>query len=131
MEKQTEFIHKGFTQIGDFRVFTFERMNPEGTIALFAVKANLTLSRRYGIPLQALPLLCKAVLKANQDTAQRRFEFSEDDMKAYAKGVNVSEPRKPVRTGRQYNPDGTARIKTLATDPPRERPVGFFQLQNR
>lgn len=131
MEKKNEYIHKGFSQEGDFRVFRFERLNPEGTLARFTIRANMPLSRRYGISLQELPLLCKAVLEASPNDGQRLFEFTEESMCLHAKSIKVPEPRKPTRSGRTFNPDGTARVKTIETDPPRERPVGFPAWPNR
>ena len=61
-----QFILTGFTQDLAFRVFAFERMGLDRVRTKYVVKADLSLSRRYGIPLQELPLLCRNLLSRSE-----------------------------------------------------------------
>jgi hypothetical protein len=50
------------------------------------VKADLGLSRRYGIQMQELPLLCRNLLERSDNEAETHtFTFSENDMCLHAK----------------------------------------------
>jgi hypothetical protein len=65
-----QFILIGFTQDLGFRVFAFEGMGKDQIRTGFLVKADLALTRRYGIPLQELPLMCRELLERRK--ARRR-----------------------------------------------------------
>ena len=80
------FILTGFTQDTGFRVFTFEGVGPDQTRTGFSVGADLALSRRYGIRMQELPLLCREFLERCSEGEQARtFTFTEAEMLVYAK----------------------------------------------
>jgi hypothetical protein len=52
---------------------------------MFTVRANLALSRQYGIQLQELPLLCRAVLERTVDGEEKRsFAYDEEQMRVHA-----------------------------------------------
>ncbi len=57
-----QFVLVGFTHDMGFRVFAFECMGEDRTWTKCSVRADLALTRRYGIPVQELPLLCRSVL---------------------------------------------------------------------
>lgn len=79
------FVLSGFKQEGEFRVFSFEGINSEKVRSAFSVRINLSLSRRYGIRLQDLPLLCRGLLEKGGETpASRAVTFSESDMSEYS-----------------------------------------------
>jgi hypothetical protein len=81
-----QFILTGFTQELAFRVFAFERMGLDRIRTKYAVKADLALVRRYGIPVQELPLLCRNLLdRRDEGEAAHTLTFTEDDMCLHAK----------------------------------------------
>ena len=88
---KTQFILKGFSQVKGFRVFAFESITADRTRTSLTVRTNLALTRRYGIRLQELPLLCRAVLERREGEQQRAFTFTEGDMRLHADGVRARE----------------------------------------
>lgn len=80
-----QFVLSGFKQDVGFRVFNFESTNAAGAKLQFAVKADLALARKYGIQMQALPLLCWGLLEHNQNESERTFTYGEDEMCLYAR----------------------------------------------
>lgn len=101
--QKTQYILNGFSQIGEFRVFAFERISADWSRLGFTVRTNLALTRRYGIRLQELPLLCRTVLEQRPEgETQREFAFTEEDMclhtsEAAARAVEAKKRRKPPR----------------------------------
>jgi len=66
-------------------VFAFARIEEDRTRTEFTVRADLALSRRYLIPMQELPLLCRNFLARREDLGNSRTViFSEDEMRLYA-----------------------------------------------
>lgn len=101
----TQYLLKGFRQEREFRVFVFDVVEADSTRSEFTVKADLALSRQYGIRLQELPLLCRCMLE-RRDTGEalRAYTCSEKEMSAYAnlEGARLEAarakraPRRPV-----------------------------------
>ena len=80
-----QFVLTGFTQDREFRVFAFEGIAADRVRIAFTVRADLDLSRRYGIRLQELPLICREVLEHREEGEQRRaLTFTEDAMRIHA-----------------------------------------------
>ncbi len=80
-----QFMLTGFKQDIEFRVFSFET-SPVGAPKLqFTVRADLSLARRYGIQMQALPLLCWELLERNESSLESSFTYSEEEMCRYAR----------------------------------------------
>lgn len=99
---KTQFILRGFSEVKGSRVFVFEGIAPDRTRLAFTVRANLAMTRRYGIRLQELPLLCRAVLEQHhEDEENRAFTYTEDDMSIHADDAAAREraakQRKPPR----------------------------------
>jgi hypothetical protein len=97
-----QFLLTGFSQDMGFRVFAFERIAEDRTRTPFTVKTDLALTRRYGIRLQELPLLCRAVLeRPHEDGEKRAFAYAEEDMRVYADCAAAREEaakhRRPMR----------------------------------
>jgi hypothetical protein len=83
-----QFVLEGFTEVQGSRVFTFEGVASDRTRTALTVKADLTLVRKYGIRLQELPLLCRAVAERNYLGGKKRtFAYTEDEMQQYAAGA--------------------------------------------
>jgi hypothetical protein len=81
-----QFILTGFTQDLAFRVFAFERLGSDRVRTKMTVKADLAMTRRYGIQMQELPLLCRNLLERSDSGAETHaLTFSEDDMCLHAK----------------------------------------------
>jgi hypothetical protein len=79
------FILTGFTQDTGFRVFAFQGVGANGTRLEYTVKADLGLSRSYGIRLQELPLLCRGLLDRLAEGAEARtVTFTEEGMRLHA-----------------------------------------------
>jgi hypothetical protein len=78
------FILTGFTQEMGVRVFTFERVGADRQRTTHCVKADLALIRRYAIPVQELPLLCRNLLEHDDSHESGTVTFSEQDMRLYA-----------------------------------------------
>ena len=101
-EPKTQFVLKGFSQELGSRVFEFEGVEADRSRSVFTVTADLAASRRYGIQLQDLPLLCRAVLERDHaDTEQRAFCYTEADMRVHANQATAraeaAKQRKPAR----------------------------------
>jgi hypothetical protein len=80
-----QFVLTGFKQDLGFRVFAFSRVEADRTRTEYTVRADLTLSRKYLIPMQELPLLCRNRLARSLDLDQSSsVTFSEEDMRLYA-----------------------------------------------
>lgn len=80
-----QFVFKGFSQSAGIRVFAFESIGADATRSTFTVKTDLALTRTFGIRLQELPLLCRAVLERNCTGVEKRnFVYTEEDMGRYA-----------------------------------------------
>jgi hypothetical protein len=78
------FVLNGFSEDSGFRVFTFDGI-PADRLQLvrmpFTVRIDLALSRKHGIRLQELPLLCRSVLeRGDGDPDKRSFTYTEEDM---------------------------------------------------
>lgn len=91
----------GFSQDMGFRVFAFECVGEDKVRASFQVRADLLLARKYGIPMQELPLLCRRILERRQvGDQQRMYTFTEADMcvQADLRAEKIaSQKRKPPR----------------------------------
>jgi hypothetical protein len=80
-----QFVLKGFRQAAGVRTFEFEGVDTDKSRSVYTVTADLALSRRYGIALQDLPLLCKGVLECRDETgAIHTFAYTEAAMSTYA-----------------------------------------------
>jgi hypothetical protein len=82
--KSMQFILTGFTQDRGFRVFAFEGIAADRVQTQFTVRADLVLSRQYGIRLQELPLMCRAVLEGREEGDQENaMTFCEEAMRLH------------------------------------------------
>jgi hypothetical protein len=80
-----QFILTGFTQDREFRVFAFEGIAADRVRTPFTVRADLALSRTYGIRLQELPLMCRAILEHREEgEEQSSLTFTEEAMRLHA-----------------------------------------------
>jgi len=106
-----QFILTGFTQDTGFRVFAFEGVAVGQIRTVFTVRADLALSRRYGIAMQELPLLCRSLLDRQEESSENdavtehALTFTEDEMRACADkraadralaALKRKAPRRPV-----------------------------------
>jgi hypothetical protein len=101
-----QFILTGFTQDTGYRVFAFEGVVVGQIRTVFTVRADLALSRRYGIAMQELPLLCRSLLDRQDEGGENHaLIFSEEEMRAWADkraadralaALKKKAPRRPV-----------------------------------
>jgi hypothetical protein len=102
-----QFIITGFTQDREFRVYAFEGITPNRVRIPFTVRADLALSRRYGIRQQELPLMCRAVLEERQEgDRENALTFSEEAMRLHeanciAARALAAQKKKAGGTGRR------------------------------
>lgn len=92
--QQMQFTLTGFTQDTGCRVFAYEGTGEDRVRIKFTVRADLALSRKYGIRLQELPLMCLGILErssagdeatgAEPAPAERSLTFTEAAMIHYA-----------------------------------------------
>ena len=75
-----QFILTGFTQDVGFRVFAFEGVAVGQIRTVFTVRADLALSRRYGIAMQELPLLCRSLLDRQDESIAETSEAAPSDL---------------------------------------------------
>ena len=119
-----QFILTGFTHDTKFRIFAFERIGDDKLRTMFAVRADLALTRRYSIRVQELPLLCRALLERNDcGQGKRAFTFTEADMSLHEKGCIAARRAASRKTPRRFprstigaawrNPQAQAETKTL------------------
>jgi hypothetical protein len=105
-----QFTLMGFHQETAFRVFAFTGVAEDRSRTSFTVRADLALSRRYGIQLQELPLLCVALLERSEH-ADLNIIFTEDDMRLHASDRSVAkeeaERRRASRRPKLFNRPGT------------------------
>lgn len=112
-----QFILTGFTQDREFRVFAFEGIAADRVRTPFTVRADLSLSRTYGIRLQELPLMCRGILEhreegVEQGITQNALTFTEDAMRLHAsnclaaRALAAAKKKAPRRPGNETN--GTA-----------------------
>ena len=89
-----QFTLTGFTQDSGCRVFAYDGVGEDRVRIRFTVSADLALSRKYGIRLQELPLMCLEILErisamdelngADPAATLRTLSFTEDAMIRYA-----------------------------------------------
>jgi hypothetical protein len=78
------FVLTGFSHNTGSRVFAFEGIAADFTRITFSVSADVELSRRHGIRVQELPLICLRILEQHDTGEQERnLTFAEEDMRAY------------------------------------------------
>ncbi len=97
-----QFTLTGFSQVKEFRVFTFEGVAADRSRSAFTVRTDLALARQYAIRIQELPLLCRAVLERHEGDQIHALTFTEDDMRVHASMATARDEaakrRKPARS---------------------------------
>src|SRR3954465_8685274 len=135
--QQMQFTLTGFTQDEGCRVFAFEGIGEDRARIKFTVRADLALSRKYGIRLQELPLMCLAILERKSVIAgvdprepaglERDLTFTEEAMKNYADECNAARDEAALKrsSSRRQTPQPDAEDKS---DPyaPKPLPVNPF-----
>jgi len=93
-----QFILMGFNQETDFRTFAFQGIAADRTRTEFTVRADLVLSRKYGIRVQELPLLCRRLLERDDRGEERHtLTFTEEDMRLHADTQTAQVKASPKR----------------------------------
>jgi hypothetical protein len=107
----------GFRQDGGSRVLTYEALGEDRVRTRFTVRVDLELSRRRGIRLQELPLLCVSVLERRTGD-DRDLTFSDEAMARAvqetaaaqeAEAARTAPPKRRKKEAEAYDPyEGTA-----------------------
>ncbi len=75
----------GYRQIGNIRLFDFDKVDPAGKTAKVSVSVDTTMTGRYAVGLQELPLLCRQYLERNATGSDSlALTFPETDLAAIA-----------------------------------------------
>lgn len=114
MNDKVQFTLTGFTQKGEFRVFTFESAGAKKIRVEHRVQANITLIRKYSIALQDLPLLCRSLLERPETDGipegteeTHSLTYTEEEMRLHASNAAIARreaaarkkpPRRPAAT---------------------------------
>jgi hypothetical protein len=123
MNEKISFHLTGFTQHGEFRVFTFENAGVKSARTEFSVRANISLIRKYAIQIQELPLLCRGLLERPADVeGTNAFTFTEEQMATHATNAatarrEAASRRKPVRRPTNTNLGSAWRDIRIAKSP--------------
>src|ERR1700693_2175125 len=84
IDTNMEFVLTGFRQVANIRRFAFQRVATDHSRTEFTVSADMALLVKHKIPLQELPLLCRALLEDQQQTGPAKaVTFTETDMLVY------------------------------------------------
>jgi hypothetical protein len=103
-----QYILTGVTHSMEFRVFAFDCVTDHWVRTAYRVRADLALARKHGIPIQELPLLCRAVLeRRSEDDDRRAFTFTEDDMSLHRSLVRAA-----LEAGKKKTPRGRSAAAT-------------------
>ena len=98
---KVQYILTGFTHDVGFRVFAFECIGEDRIRTAYSVRADLALTRKYGIRVQELPLLCRSVLEQRDaNDSERTFTYTEAAMclRANVRAAEAAEQkRRPPR----------------------------------
>jgi hypothetical protein len=87
-----EFVLTGFRQESNVRLYTFQPLATGQDRRVWTVSADLSLMRKYKIPLQELPLLCRRLLEAHaEDPKDGTLSFTERDMLGYVSTRSAAE----------------------------------------
>jgi len=95
--KKMQYILTGFTHDVGSRVFAFECIGEDRIRTAYSVRADLALTRKYGIRVQELPLLCRNILEQRDgNDAQRAFTYTEAAMclRATIRAAEAAEQKK-------------------------------------
>ena len=94
----------GFTHDQGFRVFSFDRLGADRVATRCTVRADLVLTRAYGIQVQELPLLCLGLLdRCEEGNKIQSLTFDESEMRVCAeerasiRKLAAARTRKPWR----------------------------------
>ena len=82
---KVRFILKGFSHVMEYRVFEFERVTVDLARDRFTVRIDLGLARKYHIPQQEMPLLCRGLLEQGWEGGEEQANtYTEQEMRRYA-----------------------------------------------
>lgn len=111
-----QFILTGFTPDARGRVFAFQGISADQKKTEHTVTADLSVIRLYGILIQELPLLCRALLESRHEAGldHRALILTEEDMRVQA------DNRSAIRAE-------VDRKKSLRKAPPRRQPPSTMQ----
>jgi hypothetical protein len=117
------FTSIGFTQDTGCRVFAYEGIGADRVRVRYTVRADLALSRKFGIRLQELPLMCLGILEhsveANETPALRALTFTEEAMCRYAEDcVSARDAAALKRNSQRRQPAKAAIAPPSEANPP-------------
>jgi hypothetical protein len=94
-----EFVFMGFQQFQTVRLFSFQCVSDDRTRTGLTIRADLSLARKYDIPLQDLPILCRRFLETVQPgTLMPTMTLTEESMMVISAAAKAAAlEKKPVR----------------------------------
>jgi hypothetical protein len=114
-----EFVLAGFRQFDHIRRYYFDAVEQDRKRQQVAVGADMNLIRRYKIPLQELPLLCRRLLEGRAKI--EAIMFTESDMARYANDRETA--NELLRKRRPHRPPASGRVGQAwrGAPPPKEK----------
>jgi hypothetical protein len=80
-----EYVLTGVEQTNNIRSYAFAEVDSDSRRASFTVAVDISLLRKYAIPLQELPLLCRHFLQAQRGAgSDQNLTYGEAEMAQYA-----------------------------------------------
>ncbi len=127
-----QFTLLGFKQDTVYRVFSFECLADDRTKSAHTIRVDLALSRKHGIRLQELPLLCRSALEQELKAEGTELRtFTETEMLLHARLaaeartaalLKKKAPRRPVPstvdTGNGWRGSMVSKIAPAQVTPP-------------
>jgi len=114
-----QYVLSGFSHEMGFRVFSFEGVGKDHARTEYNVKADLAAIRRYGIRVQELPLLCRAILeRRGEDDERRTFTYTEAEMSLHANvcaAQALTQRKRPPRRSFVHDAGDSTRDPRLPT----------------
>jgi hypothetical protein len=100
-----EFVLTGFRQDANIRRFAFQRVATDHSRTEFSVSADMTLLVKHKIPLQELPLLCRALLEDQNDTGPAQaVTFTETAMLGYVQRRSLAKEEADRKRAQHRSP---------------------------
>jgi hypothetical protein len=80
-----EYLLTGIEQSDNIRSYAFAEVDRDTRTASFTVAVDISLLRKYAIPLQELPLLCRHFLQIKRESgSDQNLTYGEPEMVEYA-----------------------------------------------
>jgi hypothetical protein len=133
-----QYVLVRFTQSGNIRHFTFERITAERTRIEYTVDADLLALRAYKISMQELPLMCRRLLEAAPEAdPARALSLTDEHMRQHAAVATAAleaaalKRRAPFNGRKPGQPSNFGQMRTTAAAGAGAPPLRTFPTNTR